>query len=107
MAWPEEDGKTSIVNVFFEGVFGYELKNDSMGSVVLEFNEISLNKFLQKYGSDIKESFRQNGAYGPWASDLDSAESMLSRNGIKAIELSSSMGMEGWVLAKSVSEVNA
>ncbi|MDH4317308.1 MAG: hypothetical protein OEV64_02870 [Desulfobulbaceae bacterium] len=107
LAWPEGDGQARIVNVQFDGVFGYELKNDSMASIVYEFEEISLNEFMTEYASDIKEAYRQNGAYGPWAHDLSKAEEELTKDNVKAIVLSSSMGMVGWVLTQTVSEKNA
>jgi len=107
LAWPEENGESTIVYALFTGVHGYELKNDSMASIVFEFEEISLNEFLNDYSKEIKESYRQNGSYGPWAHDLAKAEEELKKNNVKAIILSSSMGMVGWLLAQNIEEQNA
>ncbi len=107
LAWPEENADASIVNVFFEGVYGYELKNDSMASIVYDFEEIPLSQFFKEYGEEIKESYRQNGAYGPWVHNIGNAEEELGKNGVKAIILSSSMGLVGWVLAQTIGEKNA
>jgi len=107
LAWPEKNGETSIVNVLFDDVFGYELKNDSMANIVFEFEEVSLKDFFGAYGSEIRESYRQNGAYGPWAHDLGGTVDDLSRKDVKAIILSSSIGMVGWVLAQTIEEQNA
>jgi len=107
LAWPEHDNGVSVVNVVFEGVFGYELKNDSMASIVLGFEETSLTDFFNEYGEEIKESYRQNGAYGPWAHDLEKAVRELSGKDVKAIILSSSIGMVGWVLAQAIEEKSA
>lgn len=107
LASPEHDNGASVINVEFEGVFGYELKHDSMASIVLEFEETSLTDFFNEYGEEIKESYRQNGAYGPWAHNLGKAVSELSGKGVKAIILSSSIGMVGWVLAQAIEEKNA
>ncbi len=108
LAWPYDRAKASFVNVLFEGVYGYELKNDSLASIVFDFEEIPLALFLQEHSEEIRESFRQNGAYhGSWAHNLDNAESDLREKGVKAIVLSSSMGLVGWVLAQTITEKNA
>ena len=107
LGWPYDKNAEKRVILNFFGVFGYELTNDSMTSIVLDFEEIPLRTFLNEYGNDIRESFRQNGAYGPWAADLAKAEVELESQNVKAIVLSSSIGMEGWLLAQAVEENNA
>ncbi len=107
LAWPEEGNEETIVYLQFKGVYGYELKNDSMVSIVSDFTEISLSEFFAEYGQEIKESYRQNGAYGPWVHDLNNAEEQLNKNNVKAIVLSSSIGLVGWVLAQKIKVKNA
>ena len=107
LAWPEESGSYKIKYVIFNGVYGYELKNDSMASIVFEFEEVALNEFIDEFGEEIGESYRQNGSYGSWAHDMNNAEDELRKNNVKPVILSSSMGMVGWLLTQSIVEENA
>ena len=107
LAWPREGKEPELKIAIFKNVFGYELKNDSMVSIVCAFEEIPLAQFFQDYGDDIRESYRQNGAYGNWAHDLDNALEVLGVKKVKAIEIYSSIGLVGWILAQSIEERNA
>ena len=107
LAWPVEDGNFQIKYLTFGNVQGYELKNDALVSIVFEFEELEISQFLSEYREEIKEAYRQNGAYGPWASDLLEAENTLSKLGTRAVVLSSSIGIEGWVLATNIEVKNA
>lgn len=106
LAWPREGKEPELKIAIFKNVFGYELKNDSMVSIVCAFEEIPLVQFFQDYGDDICESYRQNGAYGNWAHDLDNALEVLGVKKVKAIEIYSSIGLVGWILAQSIEERN-
>ncbi len=107
LAWPNQNKEADLVHLTFSGVQGYELTNDSMTSIILSFEEMPLNEFLTEYGDNIKESYRQNGAYGSWANNLEQAIVTLNRNNAKAYVLSSSIGMEGWVIAGDVDAKNS
>jgi hypothetical protein len=92
LAWPNQDRDADIVQLTFSDVQGYELTNDSMVSIVLSFDEVPLDKFIARHGDNIKESYRQSGAYGSWANDLEQAIITLNRSNAKAYVLSSSIG---------------
>jgi hypothetical protein len=107
LAWPKQNNEADIVQLIFSGVQGYELKNDSMVSIIFSFEELSLCNFFTKHGDNFKESSRLNGAYGSWANDLGHAIVALNKSNAKAYVLSSSIGMEGWIVADNVEEINA
>ncbi len=107
LAWPNQGKEAKITYLIFGGVFGYELKNDSMTSIVCDFEEVEISDFLSDNGVEIKESYRQNGAYGSWVHNFSKAEEELSNNNVKAIVLSSSMGLVGWVLAQTIKAQSA
>lgn len=104
LAWPLESEQSEIFEVVFRGVQGYELSNDSMASIVSSFEQVPLTELLTDYGSFVKEAYCQNGAYGPWASSLETAEQELAELGVRAFILTSSMGLVGRLLATSVVE---
>jgi|SRR5450631_2725262 hypothetical protein len=87
--------------VVFEGVQGYNLKNDAFGNIILDLSSIPVEKFLIEYGTELSESYRMAGSPGSWAANLASAESYLRERAIKGFILSSSYGLSGWILAKS------
>lgn len=101
------EAKEDVRTVVFDGVEGYRFENDAFGNIVLDFEEIAVEKLLAEYAEEIRESYRMAGAPGPWAHDLASASSVLRGNGIRAFVLSSSYGMSGWILARSVAVENA
>jgi hypothetical protein len=86
--------------IAFEGVEGYHFWDDAFGNIIFSLTEISVDKILLDYGSEIAESYRMSGGPGPWAADLGSASAVLGAKGIKGFELSSSYGLSGWILAK-------
>lgn len=99
--------KEDVRTVVFDGVEGYRFENDAFGNIVLDFEEIAVEKLLAEYAEEIRESYRMAGAPGPWAHDLTSAPSVLRGKGVRAFVLSSSYGMSGWILARSVAVENA
>lgn len=107
LVWPYDGKEEKIEYLIFSGVYGYELKNDSMCSIVFDFEEITIPQFLEAFGNEIAEAYRQNGAYGPWAADLTKANEVLVKNNVKSIVITSSIGMAGWLLAQSSEVKNA
>ena len=96
---PPPDPASDCV-IAFEGVEGYHFRDDAFGNIIFSLTEISIDKVLLDYHSEITESYRMSGAPGPWAGDLDSASAVLGAKGIRGFELSSSYGLSGWILAK-------
>ena len=104
---PGNGVESKMGKVVFKSVHGYELQNDAMASIILYFEEMGISNFLEIYGGEIEKSFSQNGCYGEWASDLSDAQRKLEEMSAKAYILSSSIGLEGWLLAEEVIEENA
>jgi hypothetical protein len=101
-------GKPSeFVNVIFEGVQGYSFENDAFENIIFSLETIAIDQFLKDHGTEISESCRMAGAPGPWAESLDTASSYLLKHKIQAFDLSSSLGLSGWVLAREISIVAA
>jgi hypothetical protein len=86
--------------IVFNGVEGYQFKNDNFVNIIFSLEAISVAQLLATYGSGIAESDRIAGAPGSWAADLASAPQVLTAMGIQGFILSSSYGLSGWILAK-------
>jgi hypothetical protein len=81
--------------IVFESVEGYRFWDVAFGNIISSLTEISIDKVLLDYGSEIRESYRMSGAPGPWADNLDAAKAILGAKGIRGFERSSSYGLSG------------
>jgi hypothetical protein len=98
---------TEFTNVIFNDVQGYHFRNDAFGNIIFGLEPVPVEEFLAEYGPEISESNRVAGSPGPWAASLDTASGHLRERGIQAFILSSSLGLDGWVLAREMSIVPA
>ena len=96
---------TEFTNVIFKDVQGYHFRNDAFGNIIFGLEPVPVEEFLAEYGPEISESYRVAGAPGPWAADIGTALAYLRERGIRAFILSSSCGLDGWVLAQEMSIV--
>jgi hypothetical protein len=102
-----KDKPREFTNVIFSGVQGYHFENDAFGNIIFGFETVPVEQFLTEYASEISESYRMAGAPGPWAANLETASAYLRELGIQGFILSSSCGLDGWVLAQEMSVVPA
>lgn len=102
-----ENEPTRFINVIFNEVQGYHFVNDAFGNIIFGLETVPVEEFLTEYGPEISESYRMAGSPGPWAANLGAASEHLLERGIQAFILSSSYGLDGWVLAREMSIVPA
>ncbi len=89
-------------NILFSGVIAYDFKFDSFGTILFEVSESSPADIFRKNQSLFKEGkLRSWPIFLRYDSDAD-FEKYLLDNHIKGFFLSSSCGMEGWIMANSV-----
>lgn len=98
-----DDKPTEFTKVVFEGVRAYHLQNDAFGNIIFDLSEIPVEQFLNRYGTEMSELARMTGSLGKWVEALDSAPTYLREQEIKGFELSASLGLSGWILAKGMS----
>ncbi|SRR6266849_3246794 len=98
-----ENKPTEFTNVTFDGVQGYHFENDAFGNIIFGIETVPIEQFLAEYGAEISESYHMAGSPGPWAANLGTASIYLRQQGIQGFILSSSMGLDGWVLARDYS----
>jgi hypothetical protein len=97
--------KQEFVDVIFKGVQGYRFENDAFGNIIFDVETIGVDQLLKEHGEEISESYSMGGAYGPWASNLETAPARLLEQGTQGFILSSSIGLSGWILAREISVV--
>ena len=112
LEWPYESGSlVRRAKLRFLGVEGYFLEHDMGGNIVFDFSERPLSEFLQEWTERFEASCRwgwpkfwrlQPYPARPLAVEVEDAQRWLVAKGIKCIELSSSYGLSGWILASGV-----
>lgn len=96
---PESEGR---VDVIFSEVTGYLFEHDPFGTIFYGIEEVDPNLLMKNNWDLIQDGCRESGWFGAWAQSLERATAHFAANSIKGYELSSSIGMSGWVLAKSM-----
>ena len=92
--------REEFTDVVFEGVFGYRFELDNFTNIVFGVEESTIEKLVRSE----KPSFEYGVNYrwpGEWNKGPEEAIEYLTANGAKAYYLASSLGMVGWVAAKS------
>ena len=114
LEWPYNSAAPAPVGqLAFQGVESYFLEHDLGGNIVYSFAEVPLREFLEQWQS----KFEQECRWGwpkfwrttphppqPVQQVLEEAFAYLSSKDIKCVELSSSHGLSGWVLASAIEE---
>jgi hypothetical protein len=90
----------SLHAVVFSGVEGYCFINAALSSILFHLEQVSTAEVLSTYEAEIVASFRQSGAPGAWAGDLEAAATAFRQQGVHGFLLSSSFGMSGWIIAR-------
>lgn len=94
-----------LTNVVFTGVVGYHFERDNFQTIIFGIDETEVESI---YAEDRKlfEDGRKYCWPGAWNVSDEAVLTYLIENEIKGFSLSSSLGVVGWVLAKSMSLVN-
>jgi hypothetical protein len=94
--------KTEVV---FEGVEAYSFRHDCLSNIVFDISEEPMDVAIQEHWAEFEASHRQSGWPRFWHGDESKMKERLAalvKDGAKWFELSSSYGMEGWVLCRSI-----
>jgi hypothetical protein len=93
------------VDVIFEGVLAYSFRYDCLGSIIFDICEQPFVATLEAHWSELEAGHRQSGWPPFWQGDEAKTREQIAtlvQEGAKWFELSSSYGMEGWVLCRSI-----
>lgn len=91
-------------DVVFDGVEAYQFENDVFGTILFGIEEVEPSDLVRREQARFEEG-RRWGWPGGWEGSLDDSIARLLERGIRAWEISSSIGLSGWVLAKDVAMV--
>jgi hypothetical protein len=91
-------------DVVFEGVEAYVFRYDS-GCIVLDIEELPLEDTMREHWDEFEAGSRKAGWPEFWQDDPAKTRqkvSALARDGVRWFELTSSIGMQGWVMCRTV-----
>lgn len=95
-----------LTDVVFTGVVGYQFERDNFQTIISSIEETEAEIIY----AEERETFEAGRKYcwpGVWNTSDETVLTYLIENEIKGFYLASSLGMVGWVLAKSMSLTNA
>ena len=99
----DESVPSEFIDVIFSGVVAYSFTNDTLelGTILFGIDEVSAATLVAD-NEEMFESGRRFGWPGDWNRSVQEAQEHLQSASIKGFEISASLGLSGWVLAKSV-----
>jgi hypothetical protein len=102
-AYPHSNSP-ELTNVEFGGVSAYHFENGSfeLGTILFGIEEINAGDFIERY-SDLFLAGRPNCWPGEWNKSNATMLLHIETSGLRAWTIDSSIGLCGWVLAKSFS----
>lgn len=86
-------------NIVFDDVLAYHFERDLFGTIIFDFEEVDLCTFLKERAPMFEDGWRHGWPRG-WDKRKEEIEAYVTRLEMRAFELTSSYGMDGWVLAK-------
>ncbi len=95
-----KDKPFELIDVVFEGVEGYQFK-DNLSGIIFDIYESNLDFIFKEFDAVISDGTRY-GWLGQWNEDTQKAMEYLRKNYIKPWLVQSSFGFDGFVLAKNM-----
>jgi hypothetical protein len=99
-----DGGANELTDVVFEGVEAHFFRSGHDSNILFDIVQVEPEKIVREYG----EVFVAGKNYGwPRIEYKDDADlvAILNRRGVKGFEIYASFGLEGWVLASQMSQV--
>ncbi len=95
-------GGSKKIDVIFSDVIAYNFINDSFGTLLYAIAETDSNQLVIENWKLFEDGWKAFGWPGDWVASPEKASAYLSQNSIRGFNIESSIGMSGWVLAKSM-----
>jgi len=97
--------KPQHTDIIFRGVEGYFFYHDNLETIIFDVVEISVDRILE----DDRERFEDGWRFhwpGRWNTESAAGrKEYLMKRQVRGFDISSSYGMTGWILAKSVERI--
>jgi hypothetical protein len=81
----------------FAGLAAYCLIGDVLGTIVFELEERDSFELYKQFAAQLQSAYTTSGGHEPWVATEGAAAAFIAANGIRGIELSSSVGAIGAV----------
>ncbi len=88
-------------DVIFEGVLDHYFRNPVLPSIVLDVEEADAQGLITRNKAVIDQGHKTGGWPSFWKDTVEGMVSAISEAGCKTFEISTSYGLDGWVVAKS------
>lgn len=100
---PHHGSAPQPFRIEFDGVFAHRFDAPLLPAIVSDLEEAPAAALIEKEWAEIRPRTRRNAwPGGPWkVDDLEAARAYVEREGLRAYWLSSSYGLDGWILARS------
>jgi hypothetical protein len=95
------DGPFEYTDVVFRGVFAYHFQQDTPTNIIFDIEEVAVTDILEK-SQALLDAGRAYGWPRIEGSPEPNLEAYLNANDVRGFEISSSYGLDGWVLAQSM-----
>ncbi|QSX77362.1 hypothetical protein [Agrilutibacter solisilvae] len=86
----------------FTGVAAHSFPEPLLPAILLDIQAVPAADLLREHWPLLERGSRSNGWPGPWAGSLLEAVSFAAAQELRGFEVSSSYGLNGWLLAKDV-----
>jgi hypothetical protein len=101
-AYPEPTGP-NFTDVVFEGVEGYTLRGDALGTILFDIERVEAISLYREYAVEMQRTYADSGGHGPWVRSESAAEAFLAGGEIQGHRVSSSIGLDGAIWARGLS----
>ena len=93
---------TTALETIFDGMEGHHFGSVAAGVIFLDIEEAPLEEFLPAHEIEFNEGSRMTGTPVWWKGSVSEAQRYLTERKVRAFEINSSYGFDGWVLAVGV-----
>ena len=101
-AYPEATAQTGA-DVAFEGVEGYVLLGDALGTILFDIEPVDAIELYREFADEMQRVYAKTGGHAPWARSESSATAFFTTKNVRGYRISSSIGLEGAVWAERLS----
>ena len=103
-----ESGSSTVerCEIIFSSVEAYSLEHDSFGTILFGIEEVPALTLFENNVARFESGHKAAGWPRFWQRNADDARRYLLEHKTRGFEISSSIGMSGWVLAESLQIVN-
>ena len=101
-AWPRAAGP-AFAEAVFEGVEAYVIVGDALGTIIFAVETVEPLALYEKFAESMRTTYERSGGHAPWVATPERARAFLSENPVQGFGVTSSIGFDGAIWARSYS----